>query len=163
MGTRLLCVLSKEHLPGRDWRLRIEDWISLFQHVRRAGIWKSLLQCLYLDEPLLKQQKRKKLYGAKNSCIYVQLGQILDKKIPKTKTSLSLMKRLVQNLGVVNKNRVLYISPSPQYHQSHPSGPSPGHTPTRTSYKEQLAPPSRGVSQETCCFSSTPSLQQGTL
>ena len=62
------------------------------------------------------------------------------------------MKRLVQNRGVGKKSRVLYISPSPQYHQSHPSGPSPRHTPNLTSYKEQLAPTSQGSEQGNLLF-----------
>ena len=40
---------------------------------------------LHLDTPLLKQQNSKKLYGTKNNCMYVQLGQLTDKKIQKTK------------------------------------------------------------------------------
>ena len=36
---------------------------------------------LHLDTPLLEQKSTKKLYGAKNNYVPVQLGQILDKKI----------------------------------------------------------------------------------
>ena len=45
------------------------------------GPFAAVLQCLHLDKPLLKQQNTKKLYGAKNNYVPVQLGQILDKKI----------------------------------------------------------------------------------
>ena len=41
--------------------------------------------CLYLDKCLLEQQKTKKLYGTKNSYVHVQLRQIMDNEIQKTK------------------------------------------------------------------------------
>ena len=37
----------------------------------------------HLDTPLLEIQNTKKLYGAKNNCAHIQLGQILDQKIQK--------------------------------------------------------------------------------
>ena len=46
----------------------------------RPGTWKTLLQRLHLDTPLLKQQNTKKLYETKTNCMQVQLGQILDPK-----------------------------------------------------------------------------------
>ena len=46
----------------------------------QTGTWDPLLQCLHLDTPLLEQQDTKKLYGTKNNCVHVQLGQILDKR-----------------------------------------------------------------------------------
>ena len=49
------------------------------------GPFAVMLQCLHLDKPLLQQQNTKKLYGTKNNCLHVQLGQIMDKKIQKTK------------------------------------------------------------------------------
>ena len=52
--------------------------------LRPAGTRDPLLQCLHLDKPLLKQQNTKKLYGTKNNCVHA-LGQIMDKKIKKTK------------------------------------------------------------------------------
>lgn len=149
----LLCVLGKEHPPGRDWRLRIEDWISLFQHVRQTRTWEPLLQCLCLNKLLLKQQKRKKLYGTKNSYMHVQLGQILDKKIPKTKTFNCHLWKDWCKTGVLGRKAGYCTYPHPsQYHQSHPSGPSPGHTPTLTSYKGQLAPTSQGSEQGNLLF-----------
>ena len=44
--------------------------------VRQAWDWDPLLQCLYLDTPLLQQQNTKKLHGTKNNCVHVPLGQI---------------------------------------------------------------------------------------
>ena len=40
-------------------------------------------QSSHLDTPLLELQNTKKLYGTKNNCAHVQLGQILDQKIQK--------------------------------------------------------------------------------
>ena len=45
----------------------------------------AVLQCSHLDTPLLKQQNTKKLYGTKNNCMHEQLGQIMGKKLQKTK------------------------------------------------------------------------------
>ena len=49
-------------------------------NLSQAGTWDPLLQCLHLDTPLLQQQNTKKLYGTKNNCVHVQLGQILEPK-----------------------------------------------------------------------------------
>lgn len=49
--------------------------------LRQAGTWDPLLQYLNLDEHLLVQQNTKKLYGTKNNCVQVHLGQIMDKMI----------------------------------------------------------------------------------
>ena len=49
--------------------------------LRQAGTWNPLLRCLHMDKRLLKQQNTKKLYGTKNSCVHMQLGQIMDNKI----------------------------------------------------------------------------------
>lgn len=49
--------------------------------MRQAGTWDPLLQYLNLDEHLLVQQNTKKLYGTKNNCVQVHLGQIMDKMI----------------------------------------------------------------------------------
>ena len=46
------------------------------------GPFAAVLQCLHLDTPLLKQQNTKKL---KVNCMHAQLGQIMDKKMQKTK------------------------------------------------------------------------------
>ena len=51
----------------------------------QSGTWDPLLQCLHLDTPLLEQQDTKKLFGTKNNCVHVQLGQILDKRDQKKK------------------------------------------------------------------------------
>ena len=40
-------------------------------------------QSSHLDTPLLELQNTKKLYGTKNNCAHVQLGQILEQKIQK--------------------------------------------------------------------------------
>ena len=37
--------------------------------VRQARTWDHLLQCLYLDKPLLQPQNRKKLYGRENDFV----------------------------------------------------------------------------------------------
>ena len=64
--------------------------------MRQAWDWDPLLQCLYLDAPLLQQQNTKKLYGTKNNCACAlganSLEQILDAKgtkRPKTSASTS--------------------------------------------------------------------------
>ena len=54
------------------------------------GPFAAGLLCLHLDTPLLEQQDTKKLYGIKNNCRQVQLGQILhpkDTKRPKIPTA----------------------------------------------------------------------------
>lgn len=159
----LLCDLGKEHPPGRDWRLRIEDWISLFQHVRQTRTWEPLLQCLCLNKPLLKQQKRKKLYGTKNSYMHVQLGQILDKKIPKTKTFNCHLWRDWCKTGVLGRKAGYCTYPlPPNTTRATPLAQALDTPLTSPHIRNSLPPPPRGVSKGTCCFFSTPLLQQGT-
>ena len=58
--------------------------------VRQAwdlGPFAGELEYLHLDTSLLEQQNTKKLYGTKNNCMHVQLGQIMDKRYKKTQKS----------------------------------------------------------------------------
>ena len=49
--------------------------------VRQAGTWTPLLQCCKACTwTHLKQQNKKKLYGSKDNCVHVQLGQMLKKR-----------------------------------------------------------------------------------
>lgn len=57
----------------------------------------TMLQCSHLDKFLLKQQNTKELYGTKNKCAHAGLGQILDKKIQRTKTQRPLLKSLASS------------------------------------------------------------------
>ena len=52
-----------------------------------AGARDRLLQCFSACSwtHILKQHNMKKLYGTKNNCIHMQLGQILDKRYKETK------------------------------------------------------------------------------
>ena len=52
---------------------------------KRCGTWDPLLQCWHLDTPLPEPQNTKKLYGTKNNGMPGQLGQIMNRKIQKTK------------------------------------------------------------------------------
>ena len=70
------------------------------------GTWDPLLQCLHLDKRLLEQQNTKKLYGTKNSCVHVHLGQIMDNKIQKDQ------KPNCHFWRVPSKNRVLCMHPA---------------------------------------------------
>jgi len=57
--------------------------IILTPELRQAwnlGPFVAVLKSLYLDTSLLKLQYTKKLYGTKNYCVHVQLGQTLDQK-----------------------------------------------------------------------------------
>ena len=66
--------------------------------------WDPRLQCLHLDTPLLQQQHTKQLYGAKNSCVHAQLGQILDPKDTKRqKIQLPLLQSLELKQSVRSK------------------------------------------------------------
>ena len=87
------------------------------------GPFAAVLQCLHLDKPLLQQQSTKKLYGTKNNCVYVQLGQILDQKIQRRKTKQKKNKKQQQQkknptaiseepeakLGAGSERRVQYM------------------------------------------------------
>ena len=74
-------------LPGLGswwWMQRIGLSSFIRQILRQAGTWNALLQCVHLDKHLFQQQNTKKLYGTKNNCMRVQLGQIMDKRYKKT-------------------------------------------------------------------------------
>ena len=150
------------------------------------GPFAGVLQCLYLDTPLLQQQNTKKLYGTKNNCVHVHLWQILDPKDtkrpkiptatfeePSAKTGYQEHKQ-----GVDSKNRVsrakagcreqkqgtahapLHTMPPNGWakHLSYPSSLTPGHTPTLTPWKEQACPQLRERSRKGtyCLFSLLP-------
>ena len=74
-----------------------------------AGTWDPVL---HRDTPLLELQDTKKLYGTRNNCVHVQLGQILDQKIQRKKktqpTAISEEPR-AKILGVWPQSRVLYM------------------------------------------------------
>ena len=69
------------------------NWIILtlsYQYARRviclrqAGTWDPLLQCLYLDKHLLRQQNTKKTIRDESNSMNAQLGQIMNKKTKKS-------------------------------------------------------------------------------
>ena len=101
---------------------------------QRLRTWDPLLQCLPPGKPLLQQQNTKKLYGTKNNCVHAQLGQILDKKIQKTKKLNCHFWRAASNAGGREQKQGTSNASCTHHHLSHPSGPTPGHTPTLTPY-----------------------------
>ena len=110
--------------------------------MRQAWDWDPLLQCLYLDAPLLQQQNTKKLYGTKNNCVHVLLGQIHWSKFwtqrvqRDQKLQPPLLRSLGQKQGFGEQNKRTMHSPCTD-HLSHPSSPTPGHIPTLTLCEEQ--------------------------
>ena len=69
------------------------NWIILtlsYQYARRviclrqARTWDPLLQCLYLDKHLLRQQTTKKTIRDESNSMHAQLGQIMNKKTKKS-------------------------------------------------------------------------------
>ena len=52
--------------------------------LRQAGTWDPLLQCLYLDKHLLRQQNTKKTIRDESNSMHAQLGQIMNKKTKKS-------------------------------------------------------------------------------
>ena len=74
-------------------------------------------------------------------------GNRYEKTKKKKKSWLRLLKSQEQKLGVGSKSRVLHVPPAlgttngVASHLSHPCGPTPGHTPTLTPYKEQVHHP----------------------
>ena len=81
--------------------------------MRQAGTWAPLPQCLHLDTPLPEPQNTKKLYGTKDNCVHVKLGQILDKRYQEArKTQLPLLTSQEQNQEVGRKSRVLCMPPA---------------------------------------------------
>ena len=109
--------------------------------MRQAWGWDPLLQCLYLDAPLLQQQNTKKLYGTKNNCACAlganSLEQILDAKGTKRpKTSASTSEEPRTKTGLWGAKQEDYAFPCTD-HLSHPSSPTPGHIPTLTLCEEQ--------------------------
>ena len=81
--------------------------------MRQAGPWDPLLQCCNActwNEPFLKQQNIKKLYGTKHNRMHAQLGQNYGQKI-KT-DQLPLLRSLEQKQGVESISRVLNMPPA---------------------------------------------------
>jgi len=94
------------------------------------------LQCLYLDTPLL-EQNIKKLYGTKNNGMHIQLGQTLDPKdTRRPKNPTATFEEPGAKAGYCPCP--LHTTPLKGWakHLSHPSSPTPGHTPTLTPHKE---------------------------
>ena len=88
------------------------------------GTWDPLVQCLQLDKHFLEQQNTKKLWGTKNNCVHAQLGQIMNNRI---------------------QNRPKpHPAPPRGYlgHLIHPSGLTPGPTPSLTPLRESAHTPS---------------------
>ena len=81
--------------------------IFITVQVTQAGTWDPLLQCCnaYTWTNI-------KLYGTKNNCKNVQLGQNYGQKIQRDrKTQLPLLKSQEQKQGVGTKSRVLSMPP----------------------------------------------------
>ena len=113
---------------------------------RQIGTWDPLLQCLYLDTPLLKQWNTKiqntSYKGLKITVCTVQLGQIMDKKIQKDqKPKCHFWRAGSKNRGSGEKAGhctcpLHTAAPKGRAdHLSLPSSLTPGHTPAFTSYK----------------------------
>ena len=139
--------------------------VALRLLLTQAGTWDPLLQCLHLDTPLLEQQNTQKLYGTKNNCVHVQLGRILDPKdIKRPKNLTATFEEPGAKTGCWEQMWGTAHAPCTQHHQrgwathlSHPSSPSPGHTPTLTPCKEPARQPSPSplrerASKGTCCL-----------
>ena len=104
----------------------------------------AVLQCLHLDTPLLEQPNTKKPYGAKNNCMHVQLGQIVDERYKETKkTPTATFEGPGAKPGYCACPLHTTLPKGWAKHLSHPSSPTPGHTPTLTPYKEPACPSSR--------------------
>ena len=59
------------------WSLPSEGPVPQLRWAWDPGPLAAVLQCWYLDKPLLlKLQNTKKLYGTENNCVRGQLGQI---------------------------------------------------------------------------------------
>ena len=113
--------------------------------LRQAGTWDPSLQCLHQHKRLLQQQNTKKLNGTKNNCVHGRLGQIMDNKIqkdPKNPTAASEEAGAKPGCWVPRVPPALNTTEGWADHLSPPSGPTPGHTPTLTLYKEPAHPAS---------------------
>ena len=111
--------------------------------VRQAGTLGPLLQCWYLDKCLFEQQNTKILYGTKDNWVYVQLEQIMDKKIQRASKPNCHFWRAGRKKWVLGAKAgycvyPLHSTPSKGYanHLSHASSSTPEPTPTLTLYKE---------------------------
>lgn len=90
----------------------------------------------------------------KKKGVHAQLGQMLDQKLQRQKTHLSLLKRQEQTKDVGNKSRYVpthAFSTTKGWakHLSHPSSWTSGHTPILTQIRKYPLPPSWGAGKQT--------------
>ena len=118
------------------------------------GPFAAGLQCLHLDTPLLQQQNTKKLSGTKNNCMPAVRVNSGPKRYKETKKpNCHFWRAWSKSRGWGPRAgycaHPLHTPPPKGWakHLSHPSGPTPGHTPTLTPYKEQ-ARPSQGANKQ---------------
>ena len=117
-------------------------------HLRQDWTWDPLLQCLYGGTPLLQRQTTKKSYGTKNDCMHAQLGQMLNERCKEVeKPNWYFYRAFNKNSGSGTKAEYCTCplqTPPPKgwvKRLSHPSGPTTGHCPTLSPYKEQIQSP----------------------
>ena len=96
------------------------------------------IACTWTNVSLSNKIQRN--YKGLKITVYVQLGQILDNNIQKDPKSPTVTSEEPgAKTGCREQKQGTAHAPCTQHHQghlSHPSGPTPGHTPTLTSYKE---------------------------
>ena len=103
-------------------------------------------QSSHLDTPLLELQNTKKLYGTKNNCAHVQLGQILDQKIQKRQKEPTAIS---EELGPKPKVWQKQSAPSPTLNTTKGKADHLNYpTTTLTPRKEGAWPPHLGRQQE---------------
>ena len=139
----------------------------LLQHNWDMGPFAAVLQCLYLTR-LSSSDTIWRHYGTKNNCMHMQLGQILNQRYKETKNPTTISEE--PGAKTVSEAKIGYCacplhSTSPKEwvkHLSHPSGLTPGHTPTLILYKEQIGTLLYGASKQGKLVSSwSHLLQQG--
>ena len=113
----------------------------------RPVTWVPLLQCLHLNTPLLEWQNTGKLRGTRNGCVHVQFGQILNPRDTERPENTGApfeehgTKARCWEAGKLLRMSPVYSTPKGWgKHLSRPSSPTPGPTPTLTTYKEGTCP-----------------------